>query len=309
MTIMKTIKNILVPTDFSATASGAFRYAKILAQALNANITVLHVNAYFLAASEIVVPLSTQNDEKRLEETMDTFIKDEADDDATTMVKTVVKTKILRGESVSQIVELSQSEGVDLIVMGTTGLQDFLTKIIGSTSLDVANKAYCPVILVPRDAKWTPIERIVFASNVDSVTPTMVHEIADFAQLLNANLHLVHVSEKEIEHTDASDKEDNTPLDKIGKMWSALYEKSNASFAARAQQVMPFEIHTVYGFDVVKQLSKYVYKNDINFIAFVRKHRNFWQNLMHSSVTEKVAISTEIPMMIMHSDDTTQSIL
>lgn len=300
---MKTIKNILVPTDFSATASGAFRYAKVLAQALNANITVLHVNAYFLAASEIVVPLSTQNDEKRLEETMEAFIKDEADDDATTMVKTVVKTKILRGESVSQIVELSQSEGVDLIVMGTTGLQDFLTKIIGSTSLDVANKAHCPVILVPRDAKWTPIERIVFASNVDSVTPTMVHEIADFAQLLNATLHFVHVSEKE--NSDATDKEDNMPLDKIGKMWSERYGKSNVS----AHQVMPFEIHTVYGFDVVKQLSKYVYKNDIHLLAFVRKHRNFWQNLMHSSVTEKVAISTEIPMMIMHTDDTTQSIL
>ena len=305
---MKIIKNILVPTDFSATASGAFRYAKILAQALNADITVLHVNAYFLAASEIVVPLSTQNDEVRLQETMQNFINDEADE-GTTMVKTVVSVKILRGESVSQIVELSQSEGVDLIVMGTTGLQDFLTKIIGSTSLDVANKAHCPVILVPRDTKWTPIERILFASNVESVTPVMVHEMADFAQLLNANLHFVHVSEKDNEPTDADHKEDNASSDKIGKMWTELYEKSNASFPAPSRPVMPFEIHTVYGFNVVKQLNKYVYKNEINLIAFVSKHRNFWQNLMHNSIIEKVAISTEIPMMIMHSDDTTQNII
>ncbi len=287
---MKTIKNILVPTDFSATASGAFRYAKVLAQALNAHITVLHVSPYFLAASEIVVPLDTQEEEGRLQETMEAFINDEGDE-SSVMVKTVVKTKILRGESVSRIVELSQTDSVDLIVMGTTGLQDFLSKIIGSTSLDVSNKAHCPVILVPRDVKWQPIDRILFASNVESINPTMVHEITDFAQLFGAAIHFVHVSEKERTHPDTSGN-------LTDKVWTERYEKSNAT--------LPFEIHTVYGFDVVKQLSKYVYKNDINLIAFVSKHRSFWQNLMHNSVTEKVAISTEIPMLIMHSDDKVQ---
>ena len=292
---MKTIKNILVPTDFSATASGAFGYAKVLAQALNANITVLHVSPYFLAASEIAVPLDTKDEEIRLQETMEAFINDDTNE-ANVMVKTVVKTKLLRGESVSRIVELSQSDSTDLIVMGTTGLQDFLSKIIGSTSLDVSNQAHCPVILVPRDAKWQPIDRVLFASNIDSVTPPMVREMADFAQLFNAAIHFVHISEKEHEPA-ATTKDGNALIDSI---WAELYEKSSGSY--------PFEIHTVYGFDIVKQLSKYVYKNDINLIAFVSKHRNFWQNLIHNSVTQKVAISTEIPMLIMHTDDTIQSV-
>jgi nucleotide-binding universal stress UspA family protein len=290
---MKAIKNILVPTDFSATASGAFRYAKVLAQALNANITVLHVSPYFLAASEIAVPLDGKDEEIRLQETMEAFINDDTYE-GNAMVKTVVNAKLLRGDTVSRIIELSQSDKVDLIVMGTTGLQDFLSKIIGSTSMDVSNKAHCPVILVPRDAKWQPIDRILFASNIESVTPLMVRETAYFAQLLEATIHFVHISEKQHEPVTIN-KDGNTIIDNI---WAELYEKSNGAY--------PFEIHTVYGFDIVKQLSKYVYKNNINLIAFVSKHRNFWQNLMHDSVTQKVAISTEIPMLIMHTDDKIQ---
>jgi nucleotide-binding universal stress UspA family protein len=282
---MKAIKNILVPTDFSATAHGALQYSKVLAQALDAEITVLHVNPYLFDASSIVIPLDPQENEARLDEAMQDFINDDTNEDDTMMIKTAVKTKILRGESVSEIVQLSHSDDVDLIVMGNTGLQDFLTKIMGSTSLDVSNKAHCPVILIPRDAKWSPIERILYACNIESITHNMVRELADFAESCGATIHFVHIC-------DDTQEVDNVLVDKI---WAKLYENSKASF--------PFEIHTVYGSDTVEQLRKYAQENAINLIAFVTKHRNFWQNLVHNSVTESMAISTEIPMLVMHYDD------
>jgi nucleotide-binding universal stress UspA family protein len=282
---MIAIKNILVPTDFSATAHGALQYSKVLAQALAAEITVLYVKSYLFDASSIVIPLDTQENEARLNEAMQDFINDDTDEDDNMMVKTTIKTKILRGESVSEIVQLSHSDEVDLIVMGNTGLQDFLTKIMGSTSLDVSNKAHCPVILIPRDAKWSPIERILYASNIESITHTMVRELADFAESFGATIHFVHIC-------DDTQEVDNVLVDKI---WAKLYENSKASF--------PFEIHTVYGSDIVEQLREYAYKNAISLIAFVSKHRNFWQNLVHNSVTESMAISTEIPLLVMHYDD------
>lgn len=282
---MTPIKNILVPIDFSATARVAFEYAKVLAQALDAQITVLHVNQYFLAASDITQLITDQNNEDRLKEAMEAFVNE--DNEAlgeTVMVKTATKTKILRGEAVGCIVDLSLTKTVDLIVMGTTGLQDFLSKIIGSVSLEVSNKAHCPVLLVPRDAHWTPIDRILFASNAESTTPSMVRQVSNFAQCFNASVHFVHVN-----HTE----ENNTPL--ISTIWDELYEKSNAAF--------PFEIHTVYGSDTIEQLQKYVAKNDISLMVFVSKHRTFWQNLIHNSVTEKMSLSSEVPMLILHDAD------
>lgn len=282
---MKSIKNILVPTDFSVTARNAYAYAKLLAQRLDAHITVVHINEYFIPVSEIAVAPLAENEEDRLEEAMETFISDDirnASGDTSILVKNNVKSKILRGDPVSRLEELSKN--ADLIVMGTTGLQDFISKIIGSTSLEVANKAHCPVVLVPRDAQWKPIDRIMYASNYDSTTPKMVREITDFAVMLNAAVHFVHIEEFTNNDKDVTDI-----------VWDELFSTSDPSLA--------FEIHTIYGEDRIKELKDYSEKNKINLMAFVSKHRNFWQNLMHNSVTQNISISTNTPMLVMHFDD------
>ena len=282
---MKSIKNILVPTDFSVTARNAYAYAKLLAQSLDAHVTVVHINEYFIPVSEIAVAPLSEHEEDRLTEAMETFISDDIrgeSGDTSILVKNNVKSKILRGDPVSRFEELSKN--ADLIVMGTTGLQDFMSKIIGSTSIEVANKAHCPVILVPRDARWKPIDKIMYASNYDSTTPKMVREITDFAVMINAAVHFVHIDE----FTENNEKVTNI-------IWDELFSTSDPSLA--------FEIHTIYGEDRIKELNEYSEKNKINLMAFVSKHRNFWQNLMHNSVTQNIAISTTTPMLVMHFDD------
>jgi nucleotide-binding universal stress UspA family protein len=280
---MKTIKNILVPTDFSVTARNAFHYAKVLAEACGAEITVLHVNEYYIAMSDVAVAPLSQHEESRVEEAMQAFISDESED-SDVMVKSTVKTKILRGEPVSRIVDLSQHADVDLIVMGTTGLQDFLTKIVGSTSLDISNKAHCPVVLVPRDAKWKRIDKILFSTTYEAASPQMVREVSDFARMFKAKVDFVHVD-------DTPWTEDND----TDRLFDELFAEADPDFA--------FDIHNIKSDDVVEALKKYAEKNDVDLIAFVSKHRNFWQNLMHSSVSQNVAISTYKPMLVMHYDD------
>ncbi len=280
---MKNIKNILVPTDFSVTARNAFHYAKVLAQACEATVTVVHINQYFLPISEIAVaPQSAQQDDV-VDEAMETFIADE-NESTNLLLKVDVKTKILRGDPVSRLVELSQHADVDLIVMGTTGLQDFLSKIIGSTSLDVSNKAHCPVVLVPRDARWKRVEKIMFSTTYEAASPKMVAELADFARIFNAKVDFVHV--------------DDTPWDEdtdTERLLDELFAETDPDFS--------FEIHNIKRDNVVSGLKNYADKHKIDLIAFVSKHRNFWQNLIHSSVSQNIAISTHKPMLVMHFDD------
>lgn len=280
---MKTFKNIIVPTDFSATSSNAYAYAQVLAEALNAEITVLHVKEHFLPASEVTIPAMSIYDDLSLTDTMKNFIENEGIGGGT-IVKNKVKAKILRGNTIDEVVQYSAKEEGSIIVMGTTGLQDFVSKIIGTVSLEVAQKAHCPVILVPRDADWQPINRIMFTANYLSTSPKMVREVMDFAEILNANIHFVHVNESRME--------DEKLMDTI---WDELFEAADPRVA--------FEMHTIYKGDVVEQLKHYADDHNINMIAFVNKKRNFWQNLMHRSVTQNVAISTDTPMLVMHLDD------
>ena len=284
---MKNIKNILVPTDFSVTSRNAYHYAKRLAITLDATITVLHVNQYFMPIAEVAIG-SISEDEvvKMSEEAMTSFVVDEDDIDHWKMIKHRVKTTILKGDLVPILVEMSESSDTDLIVMGMTGMQDFIGKIIGSASLDVSNQAKCPVILIPRDAKWHKIDKVMYASNYSSITPKMIGNITDFALAIDAGVHFVHVEDF------SADYKEN--IAKI--IWAELFSADDAPS-------LSFEIHTISGGDKIEELRKYAEENEVKLMAFVSKHRTFWQNLVHKSVTEHMAISTEIPMMVMHLDD------
>ena len=289
---MKNIKNIIVPTDFSVTARNAYHYAKRLAITLDAAVTVVHVNSYFMPIPEVAIgSLSEDEVNKMAEEAMTSFVKDEDSFDHWKMMRYPVKTRIMKGNLVETLVDLSKEDDTDLIVMGMTGLQDFVTKIIGSAALEVSGGAKCPVILIPRDAKWQKIEKVMYASNYVSTTPKMVGLITEFALSVNAAVHFVHV-----EDFTAYVKGDVTKI-----IWNELFSMSDTP-------PLSFEIHSLSGMDKIEELKHYAEQNDINLMVFVNKQRSFWYNLMHTSVTENMALATNIPMMVMHLDDATPSV-
>jgi nucleotide-binding universal stress UspA family protein len=279
---MKNIRNILVPTDFSATAHNAFEYAKMIAEIFDARITVVHVEQYLLDASEIAIPVSNKGSHERIQEALQTFVADKEDSDV--MVKIKVSTKILRGDTVSHLVELSRSNAYDLIVMGMTGLQDVIAKIIGTTSLDVSNQAECPVLLVPRDTHWQRVDRLLFAADRSTATPQMVRSCLDWAESLQSKIYFVHVDE--------NPKGDYKLTETI---WEELFHASDPSVA--------FEMKTITSSDTVGELTKYADRKGIDWFIFVSKHRNFWQNIIHRSISQKVAMTTTKPILVMHLDD------
>lgn len=290
---MKNIKNILVPTDFSVTARNAYHYAKRLAITLDATVTVVHINSYFMPVPEVAIgSLSEDEVNKMSDEAMANFVKDEDGADHWKMMRHPVKTRVLKGNLTETLVNLSKEDDTDLIVMGMTGLQDFVSKIIGSTAFDVSGGAKCPVILIPRNAIWHKIEKVMYASNYVSTTPKMVGSITDFALAVNAAIHFVHVED--------STTEVSGQVAKI--IWSELFSMTDTP-------ALSFEIHSLSGHDRIEELKNYAEQNDINLMAFVSKKRSFWHNLMHTSVTENMALATNIPMMVMHVDDTTPSVL
>jgi nucleotide-binding universal stress UspA family protein len=66
---------------------------------------------------------------------------------------------------------------------------------------------------------------------------------------------------------------------------------------------LSFKIQSIYGEDKIEALKKYADANRINLMVFVSQHRGFWENLVHSSVTQNVAMASDIPIMVLHMDD------
>ncbi len=281
---MKKIKNITVPIDFSTTSRNAYQYAKNLAHVLNANVTVLNIKHNVIMASDVVVaPLPIGDVDVMIE--IQEFISEEDLYLSTDVIKNKTKAKYLSGNTVDVLVDLSEQEDIDLIIMGSSGLEDLLAKIVGTESHKVSNKAHCPVILVPRDVKWHPIKQIMYASNYDSLKESSVKEIISFAKQTSAEIHFVNVKNYD-PLFEPKQEEIN---------WDKLF-----GFEVLHQ---PFHKHTIYGNDTVEELNNYCNEKNIDIMTFFTKHRNFWQSLMHKSITENSALLAIIPLMVVHIDD------
>jgi nucleotide-binding universal stress UspA family protein len=284
---MLKLKHIIVATDFSATARNAFQYTKHLAEALDARITVLHVNEYFMPGDEVVVtPIADLEITRRTNTLMERFVAEDSDyADEIVLIKHRLKTRILKGDLVEHLVKLSQHVDTDLIVIGMTGAADFLSKIIGSTSMKVAHNAHCPVVLVPRTAYWRGMANIMYASDYDTLTPALLTKVVSFANEMDASVHYVHV---------ADSKEEARSADK-SVVWDDFFAVSDTGVS--------LEIHTLPGQNTVKELKLYANSNDIDLMVFVHKQRSFWENIIHNSVTENIALTTDVPLMLIHLHD------
>jgi nucleotide-binding universal stress UspA family protein len=141
---MRSIKKILVATDFSPAADEAFQMAQALAQATGAGVTVFHVALppAFMTADGKVVADASSDDAKNL---WDDLRKIQPEDSRVRVEHQLI---VAKKSDASHILEIIDSLGGDLIVIGTTGRTGLKHLLFGSLAEDLVQKASCPVMVV-----------------------------------------------------------------------------------------------------------------------------------------------------------------
>lgn len=142
---------ILLATDFSDDSVNARRYAEELARKFSSEIVVLHVDQPMapVMVSELgpafdVGAMNQIAEEQRL------AAQRELDRIVTQLRDAEIKARsLLRvGAPFVEIIHAAQSEGVDLIVMGTHGRSGLAHVLLGSVAERVVQKAGCAVLTV-----------------------------------------------------------------------------------------------------------------------------------------------------------------
>lgn len=140
----ESIKNILVPIDFSDHSKTASDKAASIANAVSASLTFVHVvemNAhpefYNISSKSIM-----EENPNLIRHIIDNMIKvtEISEDDAQYVV--------LEGKVHKEITEYAQDQFVDLIVMPTRGMSDLEHLILGSNTERVVRTAECPVLTI-----------------------------------------------------------------------------------------------------------------------------------------------------------------
>lgn len=149
-----TIKRILLPIDDSPGTQAAIDYAVLLARALRASITLVHVDELPHAMAAIVPGASVDLDlaiERAASTSRMSDIAAALRGRSFEDVDTIVLTSVAIAPA---LLETSRAGGFDLIVMGTHGRTGVSRLLQGSIAEEVLRRATCPVLTVhlPPDA-------------------------------------------------------------------------------------------------------------------------------------------------------------
>lgn len=145
---MPAIRSILAPTDYSAHAATAVRYACDLAQTLGATLHLLHV-------LNEVVPVGT--DPMIAPVLPPSYYEDVTRSSRETLAGLLdpawgrpdkVEATVRWGETVEAIVNYASAHRIDLIVIATHGRTGLSHVLLGSVAERIVREAPCPVLTI-----------------------------------------------------------------------------------------------------------------------------------------------------------------
>lgn len=185
------IKNILIPFDFSETAKLAFEHGCFMAKLLKAEITLLHVVESYSFATAISSAFgSAQKDyEKNIEHSADDKMKAIADE-IHKRDSIVVHYKTEKGKIYKSISQVASSIKADLIIMGTHGASGFQEYLIGSNAYKVVSGSPCPVLTVQTHATKLGFKDIVLPIDNSSTSRQKVIHAIEIAKKYGSNIHV-----------------------------------------------------------------------------------------------------------------------
>jgi nucleotide-binding universal stress UspA family protein len=156
------IKKILYATDLSKNSSYAFLYAIDMARRHEAKIVILHAISPIPPYVEVSAGLTDEAKRKQLDETIEElkihlqgFCKKAEAEMGPPCVDLVSKILVPRGHPPEEILNASEKEGCDAIVLGTHGKGFLAHAFLGSVSNAVLHRTRKPVFIIPLPSERT----------------------------------------------------------------------------------------------------------------------------------------------------------
>ncbi len=270
---MRAIKQILVPTDFSACAELALRYAAMLAKATDAQLCLYHAchvpsNPHASLGMGRLGEQLQRNAEEEMQELAARFDWDGVPH----------RTEVEMGLMTDMVARKVEAEDVDLVVLGTQGASG-LGKMLGSNAAAIIDRVDCPVVAVPARATLAPIRKILFASDLGELqTADILRPLVTLAQALGANVHILKVE---------------TDVKNITRPPQQLL--------AQALLGVPHSYHMVVDNDVDDGIQAYVEEHQMDMLAMMPRRHDFFSRLFGGSVTREMAYKTNVPLLAFHS--------
>jgi nucleotide-binding universal stress UspA family protein len=257
---------VIVPTDFSATANNAARYAvQMLTGHYDANLILYHVY------------------EKEVEEKSAVEMLDKIKEELRQLGIVKIETRCDEStDFIGSLDRLARHLDANLVVMGITGKSKLEQVFFGSNTLKMVERNACPVLIVPPAAQFTQVKHVALTSDFKDVDTTIpVVPIKNVLKLFRPMLHVVNVNS---EHYVSLSEEF---LEQRSHMLS-MFGEFNPEF------------YFIGTYDVQETINQFVIDKNIDLLITVPRHRTLFTGLFQSSTTKKLVYESAIPILAAH---------
>lgn len=188
------MKRILVPVDFSKEAESAAKVAASIARKTGSEIFLVHMLELPVTTID-PAEMNTISSEPQIiyfmklaHQKFDKFKK-------LPFLKGLrVIESIQFQHAFSGIINESEKNNIDLIVMGSQGASGLQEMFIGSNTEKVVRRSKVPVLVIKQSLEEFVVKDIVFASDFNKESQSTFHRVIDFANLFEARIHLLYVN-------------------------------------------------------------------------------------------------------------------
>ncbi|NKI25747.1 universal stress protein [Arenibacter sp. 6A1] len=278
------MKQLLIPTDFSENAWQAMEYGMELFKNTKCVFHILHIDSVMeiMEDDEEVFTTAGLMEDIAIKESMSQMqlvlqrikrLPPNANHSFVTNVVYAFLVESIRKEIVDK--------KIDLIIMGTKGGSGLRKFTLGSNTGDVMTKVKCPLLIVPKNARYIkPIEiafatdfRVNYSINVLDALTKMVH-------MNKATLRIVYVFGKQEALSDQ--------------------QNENKEILHDYLKEIPHSFQAIQGKNIETSLQEYVKSHGINMIAMVAKNLNFLQRILFRPTVKEISYHTHIPFLVLH---------
>ena len=253
------------------------RFGALLGKDTRENVHVLHVQfpqvyrtANYMGGSGAMVaryPSQLENIANEVEKNVAGFIKEiRAEHPGIPPIE--FKSEI--GDASAILKEKVENKTFDIVMLQNNTGQNFLMQ--NSVIMDVVRNVPCPVYIIPPDARYHPLDKIIYATDYNEEDIPTLKSLIELAKPFDPEILALHISDD-----DEFDKK--LKSEGFAKMLGEKTGYHKVSVKMIAEEV---------GKDPVERLVKEAEKAKANLIVVLKENENFFERLFKSSFTAEL---------------------
>ena len=261
------MNRLLLPTDFSDISLNALRYSRSFAEAIAADITVMHacesrLNRFWLprkkhdAIHQQLTEFITKGNGGLPDEN--------------------IHLMILRGKLDEVISQACMAGQFKYVVIGKKHAYNTFPKIKGTKTSQLFASSHCPVLVVPAGTGFEGISNIlVVGGQYRSMDPSVQENILSLSLRFGANLHYLHFTQE--------------PL-----AWEYNQEILNKKNFL-VQKSIPEDL-------AAEGILDYVQDNSIDLVVMMRNKQKTFETLFSYGAEQQSLSLLDIPLLVFHNN-------